>query len=70
MPVEKVILWGALSAAAWNALIIGAGFAVGKNWDRLLELLRTYTLVAWIVVGVVIAALIVRWLMNKTHRTG
>ncbi len=70
LPMGKVILWGALSAAAWNALIIGAGFAVGKNWDRLLELLRTYTLVAWIVVGVVIAALIVRWWLKKNHRIG
>ena len=65
LPVGKVILWGAVSAAAWNALIIGAGFAVGKNWDRLSELLRTYTMVAWIVVGVVIAALIVRWFLKK-----
>ncbi len=70
LPVGKVILWGAVSAAAWNALIIGAGFAVGKNWDRLLELLRTYTLVAWVVVGVVVAALIVRWLVKKNNRTG
>ncbi len=70
LPVGKVILWGAVSAAAWNALIIGAGFAVGKNWDRLSELLRTYTLVAWIVVGVVIATLIVRWWLKKNNRTG
>jgi membrane protein DedA with SNARE-associated domain len=70
LPVGKVLLWGAVSAAAWNALIIGAGFAVGKNWERLLELLRTYTLVAWVVVGVVVAALIIRWWLKKNHRTG
>ena len=65
LPVGKVILWGALSAAAWNALIIAAGFAVGKNWDRLSELLRTYTMVAWIVVGVVMILLVVRWAWKK-----
>ena len=70
LPLGKVILWGEISAAMWNALIIGAGFAVGKNWDRLLELSRTYTAVAWIVVGVVVAVLIVRWIYKKNHRTG
>jgi membrane protein DedA with SNARE-associated domain len=65
LPMGKVIMWGAVSAAAWNALIIGAGFAVGKNWDRLLELLHTYTLVAWIIVGVVVISLVVRWAWKK-----
>jgi membrane protein DedA with SNARE-associated domain len=53
MPVKKVLFWGAVSAALWNILIIGAGFAIGKNWQRLLDLLRTYTALAWVAVGLV-----------------
>ena len=67
LPVGKVILWGAVSAAAWNALIIGAGFAVGKNWDRLSELLRTYTTIAWIVIGVIVLGLVIRWFVKKSR---
>jgi membrane protein DedA with SNARE-associated domain len=65
LPLGKVLLWGAVSAAAWNALIIGAGFALGKNWERLLELLRTYTTIAWIAIGAVILALLIRWMFKR-----
>ena len=67
LPAWKVIAWGAVSAAAWNALVIGAGLAVGSNWDFLLGLLRTYTTAAWIVVGSVVAGLIVRWAVRKNR---
>jgi len=65
LPLGKVLLWGAVSAAAWNTLIIAVGFAIGKNWDRLLALLRTYTTGAWILIAVVVIALIVRWLVKR-----
>jgi membrane-associated protein len=65
LPAWKVLLWGGLSAAAWNALIIAAGFAVGTNWPRLLGWLRTYTTVAWIAVGTIVVALVARWLWRK-----
>ena len=65
LPLWKVLLWGAVSAAAWNALIIAVGFAIGKNWDRLLGLLRTYTTGAWILIGAVVVGLIVRWLVKR-----
>jgi len=70
LPLRKVLLWGAVSAAAWNALIIGAGFAIGKNWGRLLELARAYTLGAWIVVGLVVVGLVVRWLVRRRQGFG
>jgi membrane-associated protein len=68
LPLWKVLAWGAISAAAWNALIIGAGFAIGKNWERLLGWLRTYTTVAWAVIGVIVLALLIRWLWKKRDK--
>ena len=65
LPYGKIMLWGAVSAAAWNGLIIAAGFAMGSNWDRLLGLLRTYTTVAWVIVGVIVLALVVRWVVRR-----
>ncbi|MCP4606753.1 MAG: DedA family protein [Proteobacteria bacterium] len=60
LPVSKVFLWGAVSAAAWNTLIIAAGLALGKNWERLLGLLQTYTIVAWVACGVIAVLFIIR----------
>ena len=65
LPLKKVLLWGAVSAAAWNGLIIAVGFAVGKNWERLLEILKSYTLVAWTGVGGVVLGLVARWFARR-----
>jgi membrane protein DedA with SNARE-associated domain len=68
LPVSRVLLWGAISAAVWNALIIAAGFAVGASWPRLLGWLRTYTTVAWIAVGLVVLALLAGRLLRRKAR--
>lgn len=67
LPLWAVLLWGAVSAAAWNALIIAAGFALGKNWERLLELLGTYTTGAWILIGLVVVVLLIRWFARRSR---
>lgn len=67
LPYGKIMLWGAVSAATWNGLIIGAGFAIGSNWERLLGLLRTYTAVAWVVVGLAVLGLIIRWFFRRNQ---
>jgi membrane protein DedA with SNARE-associated domain len=53
VPPWKVVVFGGLSAATWNGLILAVGYAIGDNWDRLLELYRKYT-----VVGIVLAAVV------------
>ncbi|MFO8073790.1 MAG: DedA family protein [Polyangia bacterium] len=65
LPFWKVMGWGALSAAAWNSLIIAAGFAIGSNWQRLLGLLKSYTTVAWIALAVVALLLVLRRALKK-----
>jgi membrane-associated protein len=70
LPLSRVMLWGAISAAVWNALLIAAGFAVGANWPRLFEWLKTYTTIAWIAVGLIVLALIARWLWRRKRASG
>lgn len=52
MPLRSVVLWGGLSAALWNGLLLGLGFAVGENFDRLEAIYASYS-------RVVLAALVV-----------
>lgn len=68
MPFRRVMGLGALSAAAWNALLLAAGWAVGENFDELARLFRTYSLVAWGLLLLVAVALLVRWGVRRRRR--
>lgn len=70
MPAGRVLLFGGISAAAWNALILAVGYAVGANWDRLRQLGDQYTAAVLIVLGVVAAALVARWWLTRDRRGG
>ena len=61
----RVLLFSMLSAAAWNALIIGAGYAAGASWDRIKELFRVYSIAAWSVVGAAVLFFVVRWYLRR-----
>lgn len=52
MRLRAVLFFGALSAAAWNGILLAVGFSVGSNIERLEQLYRQYTVVALSVVGV------------------
>jgi len=66
--LAKVLLFGGLSAAAWNALLLGAGAAVARNEKELLALFWEYQRYSWAaLVAVALAALIV-WLIRRRKR--
>lgn len=65
MPVWQVLLYGGLSALAWNALILAVAWTVGDNWDALQRLFSRYTTGTLIVIAVVLAGLGVRWALRK-----
>lgn len=54
MPLRRVLFFSAISAAAWNALLLAGGVAVGNNLPRLQGWLSTYSLVAWGVIAAVV----------------
>lgn len=68
LPVWKVIVFGGLSAAVWNAGILALGFAVGHNFDELKAIYHQYTLAAFGVVGAVVLFFVVRWIWQKRAR--
>ncbi len=66
VPLGPVVLYGGLSAALFNALLFGAGYAVGGNAERLEALARTYGLAVWALLAVVALALVVRWAARRS----
>lgn len=68
MPLVRVLVLGAISAAAWNGLLLAAGFAVGENLDHLVSLARTYATVAWFALGAAALFLVIRALLRRGRR--
>ncbi len=56
LPLRKVLLWGGISAAAWNAMLLVVGAMLVRNLDEFVGLLERYTTAAWIAMGVLAAA--------------
>jgi membrane protein DedA with SNARE-associated domain len=63
IPLRKVLLYGGISAALWNGLLLGAGALFARNAAELVSLFERYTQVAWtvVVVGAVAAAAVLLW---------
>jgi membrane protein DedA with SNARE-associated domain len=68
LPVGKVLLWGGISAAAWNALLLLAGAFLVKNLDEFVHLLERYTTVAWVGMALVAAVLLVRFVLTRRKK--
>ncbi len=64
MRAVHVLLYGGISAALWNALLMAAGYAVGSNWDALLSLVERYTLATLVLVAAVTLAIVARFVYD------
>lgn len=58
MPLGRFFVLTALGTAAWNALLLYAGMAAGRNWGQLVGLLETYETVILALLGLAVAALL------------
>ena len=61
MNVGPVIVFGGISAALWNALLMGIGYAVGNNWDVLRDLAERYAIATLILVVIAVVGVIARF---------
>lgn len=68
VPLRQILVYGTLSALAWNTLLVLAGYAVGLNLEALFALVRTYTTVLWVVVLAVVLALVARAVLRRAKK--
>jgi membrane-associated protein len=65
MRAAPVIIYGGISAAVWNALLLGVGYAVGNNWEALRELAARYGGATLILVLVAAVAVVGRFIWDS-----
>jgi membrane protein DedA with SNARE-associated domain len=68
LPLGKVLLWGGISAAAWNALLLLVGAYLARNLSELVDWLERYTMLAWMGMAVVAALLLARFAFAAWRR--
>jgi membrane protein DedA with SNARE-associated domain len=63
IPLRKVLLYGGISAALWNALLLGAGALFARNVGELLSLFERYTQAAWaaLILAALVGVLVLVW---------
>jgi membrane protein DedA with SNARE-associated domain len=60
----------AVSALAWNAILVGGGYVLGSNWQNIEVYLSTYSQIVTGIVILVALALTVRYLSRKKRIEG
>lgn len=65
LPAWKVALFGALSAMAWNAILLALGWAAGANLETLEVWVRTYSYAAVGLLAVVAVIAGTRWYLAR-----
>jgi membrane protein DedA with SNARE-associated domain len=70
MPMGRVLLYGGISAAVWNALLLAAGAYLVRNLDEMVRLLQRYTDAAWVALAAVAVVVVVRALWLRRARNG
>ena len=68
LPVGKVLLWGGISAAAWNALLLLVGALLVSNLSEFVGWLERYTALAWMFMAVAAALLLARFALAAARR--
>lgn len=69
MPLLKFTVLTTLGTLAWNALLIGAGYALGSQWERVSEAASAYSSIALVVMAVAAAGFGVWWWRRRRSRS-
>jgi membrane protein DedA with SNARE-associated domain len=68
LPLGKVLLWGGISAAAWNGLLLLVGSLLVSNLSEFVAWLERYTFAAWALMAVGIAFFLARLAISAARR--
>jgi membrane protein DedA with SNARE-associated domain len=69
LDLTKTTILCAISALAWNIIVIELGALLGNNWRKGQEILRQYGLVVTILLAAVILFFVVRWIIRRRRKS-
>ena len=65
LSVARTTVLCAVSALAWNGLIIELGKVVGSNWEKGAQILHRYGVIVSTILGVIILFFVGRWIVRR-----
>lgn len=68
MPLWKFMLLTVLGSAAWNALLIGAGWILGANWERVGGVVGVYSDAVLVMILAVLAVTVGIFAIRRRNR--
>jgi membrane protein DedA with SNARE-associated domain len=68
MPPARALVPAASASAIWYAFLVATGFLLGESWSHARALLEDANRVLAVVAGVVVVAVLARWLWRRTRR--
>ncbi len=60
MKAAPVLLYGGISAALWNAILMAAGYTIGNNWDALRNVAERYAAATFVLILLAVAGIVAR----------
>ena len=66
MPIGRFVAFTTLGSGVWNTLFVGAGYALGSNWQRVEQYAQWFDYAIYAVVAVSIAL----WVRKKIRKRG
>jgi LPXTG-motif cell wall-anchored protein len=68
MPVGRFVFLTALGSGAWNALLVGAGWALGDNWEAVTAIVGQASTFVLAAVGALLLVALGVWLLRRRRR--
>jgi membrane protein DedA with SNARE-associated domain len=68
MPRWEYLLFTLLGSLAWNGVLVGAGYALGSQWEQVSDIVGPIS-TPLVAVAILVAATLVAWLVVRGRRT-
>ena len=65
MPIGKFVLLTTIGSAFWNTLLIGAGWFLGNNWERVTDFVGSLSNAALLVAVAAVVFVVILWFRRR-----
>jgi membrane protein DedA with SNARE-associated domain len=70
LPLWKVLVYGGISAALWNGMLLAMAAFLARNQEQMKDLFAKYNMVAGGLLAAAAVALLIRWAVRRRRPRG